>query len=126
MSTENYESGKDEVMKKKMISSMMLIMIAFLLGLTGRVLATSQVMDNGERMVENYLENTAAEEGNIQTPGVDSAPSDYVNGINNQLQNIASGQQPKDMRRQVAVMVIIIVIVLLIVGLITWYYMTNQ
>lgn len=112
-------------MKKQIVSSIILIMIAFILGLTGRVLATSQDVDDGGT-VQNYVENTTGEESNIQQQGTNTAPTDYVNDISNQLQNIASRQQPKDMRRQVAIMAIIIVTVLLIVGLITWYYMTNQ
>lgn len=125
MNIEDYANRKDEIMKKQIVSSIILIMIAFMLGLTGRVLATSQDVDDGGT-VQNYVENTTGEESNIQQQGTNTAPTDYINDISNQLQNIASGQQPKDMRRQVAIMVIIIVTVLLIVGLITWYYMTNQ
>ena len=113
-------------MKKQIISSIILIMITFMLGLTGRVLATDQNIDNDEGIIGNYVENTTGIESNVQAQGTNTAPTDYINDISNQLQNIASEQQPKDMRRQVAIMVIIIVTVLLIVGLITWYYMTNQ
>lgn len=113
-------------MKKQIISSIILIMITFMLGLTGRVLATDQNIDNDEGIIGNYVENTTGIESNVQAQGTNTAPTDYVNDINDQLQNMASKQQPKDMRRQVAVMVIIIITVLLIVGLITWYYMTNQ
>jgi hypothetical protein len=130
MNIEDY-TRKDEVMKKQIVSSIILIILTFILGLSNRVLATNQTIVNEDIPITNVVTNVPTQiqnniEANVQTPWTNSAPTDYVNDISNQLQNIASGQQPKDMRRQVAIMVIIIVTVLLIVGLITWYYMTNQ
>lgn len=113
-------------MKKQIISSIILIMLAFMLGLTGRVLATDQNIDNDEGIVENHVENTTGVESNIQTQGTNTAPADYVNDMSNRLQNMASGQQTKDRRKQVTVMVIIIITVAIIATLIAWYYMTNQ
>lgn len=114
-------------MKKRIISSIMLIMLTFILGLSSRVLATNQTIVNEDIPITNVVTQTSNNvEGNIQTPWTNSAPEDYINNISNQLQDMASKQPPKDTRRQVAVMVIIIITVLLIVGLITWYYMTNQ
>lgn len=112
-------------MKKQIVSNVIIIVIMFTLGITGRVLATSQNVDDGEGIVENYVENTEVG-NNIQMPGTNTDSTDYVNDISNKLQNMTSKQPQKDMRRQVVVMVIIIITVLLIVGLITWYYMTNQ
>ena len=112
-------------MKKQIVSSIMLVIIAFLLGLTGKVLATSRSIENEDIFIQNRLENVNINENDMQPQGTNTVPTDYFNDINNKLQDIAS-QQPKDMRKQVTVMVIIIVTVLAIVGLITWYYMTNQ
>ncbi len=125
MNIEDY-MRKDKVMRKQIVSSIILIMLALMLGLTGRVLATNQEVTDDDGTVQNYVENTNRGESNMQQQGVNTAPTDYVNDISNKLQNMASEQQPKDMRRQVTVMVIVIITVLLIVGLITWYYMTNQ
>lgn len=134
MEAEIYENRKGEVMKRKMLSSIMIIMVAFILGLTSRVLAINQSIDNEEEMVENYLENTMGVEENTQIQGTNIEPTqapgtnstDYVNDLSERLQNMASQQQPKDQRKQVAVTTIIIVTILLIIGLVTWYYMTNQ
>lgn len=113
-------------MKKRMILSITLIIIAFIIGLASKTLATDQNLNNEGENVGNYMEDTNKVESNRQEPEANTTPTDYINDLNNQLQNIASKQQPKDMRRQVAVTVIIIITVLLIVGLVTWYYMTNQ
>ena len=118
-------------MKKRMISSIMLIMFTFILGVSSRVLATNQTIANEDIPITNVVINVPTQisnnvEGNIQTPWTNSVPEDYINNISNQLQDMASKQPPKDTRRQVTVMVIVIITVLLIVGLITWYYMTNQ
>ena len=113
-------------MKKQIVLNVIIIVIMFTLGLTGKALATSQNVDDGEGIVENYVENTEVG-NNIQMPGTNTDSTDYVNDISNKLQNMTSKQPQKDMRKQVVVTVIIIIItVLLIVGLITWYYMTNQ
>lgn len=125
MKAENYENRKDEVMKKQIISTIILIMIAVLFGLTGKGLATNQAIVGEEGIVENYLENTNDVTSNMQAPGTNATPTDYVNNISDQLQNMVSKQQPKDQRRQVAVTTIIIITILLIIGLVTWYYMTN-
>lgn len=118
-------------MKKQIISSITLIMLTFILGLSSRVIATNQPIANEDIPVTNVVTNVPTSDptpiqNNTEWINTNSAPSDYVNDINNQLQNMVSKQQPKDMRRQVAVTVIVIVTVLLIVGLITWYYLTNQ
>lgn len=136
MEVESYENRKGEVMKRKMLSFIMIIMAAFILGMTSRVLATNLNIDNEEETRENYLENATEVESNTQIQGTNAEPTqapetgttstDYINDLSERLQNMASKQQPKDMRRQVAVTVIIIVTVLLIIGLVTWYYMTNQ
>lgn len=116
-------------MKKQIVSVITLIMFAFILGLSSRVIATNQPIANEDIPVTNVVTNIPTSEpmpiqNNTEWINTNSASSDYVNDINNQLQNMVSRQQPKDMRRQVTV-TIIIVTVLLIVGLITWYYMTN-
>lgn len=111
-------------------------MIVFMLGITGRVLATNQKIDDGESTVENYVENTEIE-NNVQTLGTNTVPpneeqsintssTDYANDISNRLQDMVSKQQPKDMRRQTTVTIIIIITVAIIATLIVWYYMTNQ
>lgn len=117
-------------MKKQIVSVITLIMFAFILGLSSRVIATNQPIANEDIPVTNVVTNIPTSEpmpiqNNTEWINTNSASSDYVNDINNQLQNMVSRQQPKDMRRQVTVTVIISVTVLLIVGLITWYYMTN-
>lgn len=129
MNIENYRSRKDKDMKKQIVSVITLIMFAFILGLSSRVIATNQPIANEDIPVTNVVTNIPTSEpmpiqNNTEWINTNSASSDYVNDINNQLQNMVSRQQPKDMRRQVTV-TIIIVTVLLIVGLITWYYMTN-
>lgn len=113
-------------MKKQIISSILLIVIVLILGSIEGVLATGQNIDNEEGIVENYIENTNREDNNIQMQGTNTAPTDLVNDINNQLQNLASKQQPKDNRRSVAITIIVIITVALIAALVTWYYMTNQ
>lgn len=130
MNIENYRSRKDKDMKKQIVSVITLIMFAFILGLSSRVIATNQPIANEDIPVTNVVTNIPTSEpmpiqNNTEWINTNSASSDYVNDINNQLQNMVSRQQPKDMRRQVTVTVIISVTVLLIVGLITWYYMTN-
>lgn len=131
MDIENYRSRKDKDMKQQIVSVITLIMFAFILGLSSRVIATNQPIANEDIPVTNVVTNVPTSEttpiqNNTEWINTNSASSDYVNDINNQLQNMVSKQQPKDMRRQVTVTVIIIVTVLLIVGLITWYYMTNS
>lgn len=118
-------------MKKRIISFITLMMLTFILGVSNDVLATNQPIANEDIPVTNEATNIPSSEptpiqNNTEWINTNAAPSDYVNDINNQLQNMVSKQQPKDMRRQVAVTVIVIVTVLLIVGLITWYYLTNQ
>ncbi len=112
-------------MKKQVISSIALIIIAFMLGLTNYVGATNQNVENENVVVENEIINTNRTENNTEWYGVNSAPTDLVNDINDQLQNINS-TKPKDNRRAVAVTIIIIITVALIAILVGWYYMTNQ
>lgn len=130
MDIENYRSRKDKDMKQQIVSVITLIMFAFILGLSSRVIATNQPIANEDIPVTNVVTNVPTSEttpiqNNTEWINTNSTSSDYVNDINNQLQNMVSKQQPKDMRRQVTVTVIIVT-VLLIVGLITWYYMTNS
>jgi len=112
-------------MKKQMISNVIIIMLVFILGITGRTLATSQNVDDGEGTIENYEENTEVE-SNVQIPGTNTDPTDYANDMSNRLQDMAFKQQPKDMRRQTTITIIIIITVAIIATLIVWYYMTNQ
>lgn len=114
-------------MKKQIISFMMAVTIFFILGLTDGVLATNQPIENEDTPitseVTNVLESGMTQnQDDTQWVGANSAPTDYINDIN----NIVSKQQPKDNRRAVAVTIIIIVTVALIAMLVTWYYMTNQ
>lgn len=112
-------------MKKQIISFMAFIMISFILGLTDCVLAINQVVEDENSTMQNQLINSTGIESNVQTPGTNPTSNDFVNSINNGLQNLAQ-KPPKDNRRAVAVTIIIIVTVALIAALVTWYYMTNQ
>lgn len=112
-------------MKKQIISFMAFIMILFILGLTDCVLAINQVVEDENSTMQNQLINSTGIESNVQTPGTNPTSNDFVNSINNGLQNLVQ-KPPKDNRRAVAVTIIIIVTVALIAALVTWYYMTNQ
>ena len=112
-------------MKKKVISSITLMIIAFMLGLVNYVGATNQNIEDGNITVENEIVNKTDGENNTQWYGTNSTPKDFVNDINNQLQNVNSAQ-PSDNRKSVIVTIIVIITVALIAVLVTWYYMTNQ
>ena len=118
-------------MKKQIISLITAVTIFFILGLTDCVLATNQPIENEDTPITSEVTNVqepgmTQNQDNTQWIGANSTPTDYINDINSQLQNIVSKQQPKDNRRAVAVTIIIIVTVALIAMLVTWYYMTNQ
>ncbi|MCI9039555.1 MAG: hypothetical protein HFJ29_06790 [Clostridia bacterium] len=112
-------------MKKKIVSMMVLITIAFIIGMADCVGATNTNIDNTNMMIENEIVNTTGIENNTQWPGINESTNHFINDINDQLQNMTYTPK-KDNRRAVTVTIIIIITVAIIAALVGWYYMTNQ
>lgn len=89
-------------MKKQIIISSLLIILALVLGFTGSVLANNNDQLYGTTIPKNEEEGVSLSE---------------------ELKNIASTQQ-KDNRGAVVITIVIITIVL-IAGLVMWWYRTN-
>lgn len=112
-------------MKKQMISMIALITVAFILGLANFVGATNTNIENGNIIIENEIVNTTGIENNTQWPGVNEPTNNFINDINNQLQNMTYTPK-KDNRKAITVTVIIIITTAIIAALVGWYYITNQ
>lgn len=112
-------------MKKRVMSIMMLIMVAFMFGFTDRVWATNMNSERGNTIIENEVINTTSSDNNTLIYGVDSNTDNFINDINDHLQNMTYTPK-KDNRKAVTVTIIIIVTVAIIAALVGWYYMTNQ